>query len=121
MAVPDVTEYGAWCQHAAPGCGGCKIYRSRPEECRNFHCIWLIDKKFKDYWFPAKCKIIIDVKIEPERVVCFHVDPDYPMRWREEPWYSDIKAIASAGIQGRQKTKWTTVVRIRDEHITIGL
>jgi hypothetical protein len=121
MSVPDVTVYGDWCRHAAPGCGGCKIYRSRPEECREFHCVWLVDKKFGDHWRPDKCKIVIELKIRPEHIICFHVDPDYPMRWLEEPWSNDIKALALAGIQGRQGTKWITVVRIGDKHVTIGL
>lgn len=119
MGVPDVTGRDVWCRHAAPGKGGCKIYHTRPEPCRAFHCVWLTDDKFKDYWFPAKCRIMIDVRIEPQRVVCFHVDPDYPDRWREEPWFSEIKHIAGAGIKGRQGESWTTVVMIRDERITI--
>lgn len=130
MGVPDVTERDVWCQHAAPGIkhgdgrerpagGGCKIYHTRPEPCRAFHCVWLTDDKFKDYWFPAKCKIMIDVKIEPQRVVCFHVDPDYPNRWREDPWFSEIRHIAKAGLDGRKGQTWTTVVMVRDERITI--
>lgn len=30
---------GVWCKHARPGCG---IYETRPEECQNFNCLWLL-------------------------------------------------------------------------------
>jgi hypothetical protein len=119
MGVPDVTEPYVWCQHAVPG-KGCKIYRTRPDPCRIFNCMWLIDEKLGDYWQPNKCKIIVDVRISPKRIVCFHVDPEYPLRWRDEPWFSDIKFIAKAGLDGRQDTRWTTIVKIKDEQIVIS-
>ena len=121
MGVPQVKSRHEWCPHAIKGGGGCAIYRSRPEPCRAFHCMWLIDQRFGSHWFPAKSKIVVDAQLgrEGSKVVCFIVDPSYPRRWLEEPWFSDIKTMARAGIEGKLGEKWTTVVMIKDECIPI--
>ena len=108
-----------WCKHANKGCGGCAIYPQRPQECRDFNCMWLIDNRFPDYWFPAKSKIVIAPHLtEDKAYVAFIVDPAYPNRWREEPWFSDLKKLAKAGISGHLGgQKWTTVVIIGDDRI----
>ena len=119
MDVPDVKPRHDWCQHADPG-HGCKIYSHRPEPCKSFHCMWLIDTRIGDYWYPAKSKIVINAMIEEGRkYTVFIVDPAYPNRWREEPYFNDIKTIARAGIEGRLGEKWTTLVLIKDQRIPI--
>jgi hypothetical protein len=123
MGVPEVKADHAWCPHCRPGDrqGGCAIYAARPQRCADFHCQWLKDTRFGDVWFPARSKIIIDHRVEGDvAVVCFVVDPVVPGRWREEPWFSDIKTIATAGLDGRLGKKWTTVVICRGEKIVIG-
>lgn len=121
MAVPDVTPANAWCTHCAPGHGGCRIYGTRPEPCREFACMWLIDAKFADYWYPRHSRIVIDMKLQVGRpgVLSFIVDPAYPKRWTHEPWFSDIKALAKAGMEGRGGVRWSTVIMIGDEKIPI--
>jgi len=82
--------------------------------------MWLIDSRFPDYWFPAKSKIVINPKLAGENAyVAFVVDPSYPNRWREEPWFSDIKKLARAGLEGLLGQKWTTVVLVGDDRIPI--
>jgi hypothetical protein len=82
--------------------------------------MWLLDQRFSDYWFPAKSKIVINAKLEGKTAyVAFIVDPDYPNRWREEPYFSDIKKLAQAGLTGRLGQKWITIVMIKDQHIPI--
>lgn len=120
MDVPDVKPKHEWCQHARPGCGGCAIYATRPEACRSFHCMWLIDERFPDYWYPAKSKIVINaIEHEGTSHVAFVVDPAYPNRWREEPYFSDIKKLAAHGLDGKYGKKWNTIVMIKDERIPI--
>lgn len=121
MDAGDIKPRHDWCQHAKPGHGGCGIYQTRPEICRGFHCQWILDSRHPDYWFPAKSKIIINATINKEgkKYISFIVDPAYPTRWREEPYFSDIKHIAKAGIEGRLGEKWNTVVLIKDEKIPI--
>ena len=126
IGVPETKPDHEWCPFvnlSARGPKGdhcCSIYRTRPERCRDFHCQWLIDRRFPDYWYPLKSRIVISIKIEKEKsFVCFIVDPDYPLRWREEPYFSDIKKIAKIGLEGRLGKKWTTVIVIKNEQIPI--
>ena len=121
MGVPEVKKEHEWCPHADPGGKGCTIYLQRPERCRDFHCMWLLSPtQFPEYWFPAKAKIVVNTLIEHgASYVAFIVDPAYPNRWREKPYFSDIKAIAAAGIKGRLGKKWTTVISIKGEKIPV--
>lgn len=82
--------------------------------------MWLIDERIPEYWFPKRSRIVINTMTENGTdYVAFVVDPDYPLRWREEPWLSDIKTMARAGLEGRLGKKWTTIVLIKDERIPI--
>jgi hypothetical protein len=117
MDVPEVKSRHAWCPHAKPG-SGCKIYADRPAPCRRFHCEWLRNTTFGEHWYPNKAKIVISTKDDPS-LVMFIVDPAYPLRWREEPWLSDIKHIAANGHTGVTGKHWTTVVVIKDLQIPI--
>jgi hypothetical protein len=119
MGVPKVKKDHEWCPHAKPG-HGCTIYPRRPDPCRAFHCMWLIDEKFPDYWYPKTAKIVINGLNENGiSYVAFVVDPAYPNRWREEPYFSDIKTIAKAGIEGRLSKKWQTLVLVGSQRIPI--
>ena len=120
MAVPEVKQEHAWCPHCKPGFNACKIYKDRPERCRDWNCQWLLDERFGDYWKPIYSRIVIDLRQEQgQSLVLFIVDPDYPLRWREDPWFSDIKVIAKAGIAGRAGKKWATFVVCKDETLPI--
>jgi hypothetical protein len=82
--------------------------------------MWLIDARIPDYWKPEKSKIVIAPHLaEKQAYVAFVVDPAYPQRWREEPWFSDIKTMARAGLKGLLGQKWTSVVLIADARIPI--
>lgn len=121
MAVPDFAgkpDPHDWCAHACDK--GCAIYKARPQECRDFHCMWLLDQRIPDYWYPKTSKIVISPHLtEAAAYIAFVVDPAYPQRWRQEPWFSDLKTMAKAGLEGRQGQTWTTVVVIGDERIPI--
>ena len=117
MDVPEVKPRHDWCPHARPGQGGCAIYQHRPELCREFHCMWLIDEKLPDYWYPAKSKIVISAAVDG--AVSFIVDPAYPLRWREEPYFSDIKRIAQIGIGGKLGVRWVTFILVGDQEIPV--
>jgi hypothetical protein len=123
MTVPDVTPAKTahkWCSHIRPDHHGCSIYGTRPASCREFSCMWLGDNGVKDHWYPAKAKIVIHATVEKgAKYVSFVVDPAYPRRWQEEPWFSDIKEMARAGVEGRQGQKWATFVLVGDERIPI--
>lgn len=72
--------------------GGCGIYKDRPQACRDFTCAWLVNKSIPDYWYPHLSRMLIDFsvpKVGPP-VMRIHVHPDSAMRWREEPFASDV-------------------------------
>lgn len=121
MGVPEVKPDHEWCPHCRPGKQGCLIYVNRPQRCRDFHCQWLIDQRFGEAWYPLRSKIIIDHRLDGEKTyVYFVVDPTVPGRWREEPWFSDIKSVARTGIEGRLGAHWITLVLVGEERIVIG-
>jgi hypothetical protein len=41
-------------------------------------------------WHPLVSKMVVDQEAEGNRI-SIHVHPDYPLKWREEPYYSQIK------------------------------
>jgi len=117
MGVPEVKPRHDWCPHAIKPGGGCRIYAERPQPCRDFHCVWLRDLRFGQHWYPATARIVIDAQInDGETVICFICDPAQPLRWRTEPWFSDIKQIAQVGLQ---EARWNTVIMVGDERIPV--
>lgn len=42
---------GQLCQHWKKS-GGCTIYETRPDVCRNFYCVWLQNASLDDNWRP---------------------------------------------------------------------
>ena len=101
LAIPEVpTPRDAWCGNCAVG-KGCRVYDQRPEPCRTFYCGFLIWDAVPDHWFPARAKIVVVSELGFR--VNFYVDASQPGRWREKPWYDDIKALAVRAIaDGRQ-------------------
>src|SRR5689334_21390336 len=83
-----------WCQHCEIG-KGCKIYEARPADCRTFYCGWLLDERISDDWRPSRWKMV--VQCEPTRIV-IHVDKDRREQWRKEPFHSQVRAWARAGM-----------------------
>jgi hypothetical protein len=95
-----------WCPHCNVK-AGCKIYETRPEACRIFHCGYLRIADLDDRWKPAKAKFLINYESGTERIV-LHVDPDRPDAWRVEPYYSSVKQWArNAAANGSYVLVWT--------------
>jgi len=104
---------GTWCSHCAPG-KGCRIYETRPQECRDFACLWLADTQFPDELGPERSKLVFTVEANGNRLVA-NCDPGRPMAWREPQTYRILKDIALRSAQlGRQ-----LVVVVRDEYTAI--
>jgi hypothetical protein len=101
-----------WCQHCRPGKGGCMIYQSRPEGCKEFKCSWL-SGSLGDEWYPAKSKIVARTYIHStlgDPIMEFWVDPGYPNRWREQPYYAKIKHLSLVGLSLPKDTGYMTQV-----------
>lgn len=104
IETPELSKpSNVWCKHCRPGHGGCSIYDSRPMICRAFGCLWLINDAVRDYWFPQKAKIVVHLDRNNKQtlpVLSFNVDKRFPNRWREEPYFTDIKEFAVSGLEG---------------------
>ncbi|MBN8501473.1 MAG: hypothetical protein J0M19_10025 [Sphingomonadales bacterium] len=97
LKVPETDSgKGEWCRHCAVG-QGCTIYAERPERCREFLCGYLLWDAVPDHWHPAKSRIVVVSELGFR--INFTVDPGAPGRWREQPWYNDIKALAVLAFQ----------------------
>jgi hypothetical protein len=91
MTVVDLNKpAGTWCPHCTSR-GGCGIYETRPQECRDFVCAWLQSDALDEQWKPSRCKFVVFA--EPGSVnLKVSVDPARPDAWRKEPFYSYFKA-----------------------------
>ena len=100
-----------WCQHCRPGKGGCSIYDDRPPVCRGFKCMWLRDASCPDHWFPRRARMVVHETVEHgERTTTINVDRRYPERWREKPYYGDIRQLALSGIKQGDGDRFRTQV-----------
>jgi len=81
---------GVWCPHCEPG-RACRIYDTRPQECRDFYCLWLKDEKLDARWKPDVAKFCMTLEAGRRRL-CIHVDRSRPDAWKREPYYAQIKA-----------------------------
>jgi hypothetical protein len=72
--VPDVpTAQYEWCRHCAIG-QGCRIYETRPEDCRDFHCLWRLGFG-TDEDRPDRHGVVIDLERsdDPEHMVVIRI------------------------------------------------
>jgi len=85
---------GTWCSHCSPG-QGCQIYSERPDECRHFSCLWLVDPDLGPEWKPERSKMVITVS-NGGRQLELRCDPGYPDAWRRQPYHQKIQEWALA-------------------------
>ena len=83
---------GKWCVNATAG-KGCKIYDTRPDDCRAFHCGWLLDASLGPEWKPDACKFLM--YIANDGAFTLLVDPASPAAWRDPRFYPTIKMNAA--------------------------
>ncbi len=94
MAIEELAKpAGRWCGHCNPG-HGCRVYDSRPAECRAFNCLWLIDERFGAHWKPNKSKLVVTTSQDGLEI---RADPGFAGAWRVEPFHSEIRNLAASG------------------------
>jgi hypothetical protein len=108
---------GVWCPHCKIG-NGCTIYATRPQACRTWTCMWLVRDDVDEYWYPAKCKMVLwwvplARETPPPNNLEVHVDPGYPNRWREEPWFSDIRKASRNGLESGEFLTFVSIGKQR--------
>jgi hypothetical protein len=79
------------CSHAKVGIG-CTQYENRPNACRDFYCLWVLQPSFDERWKPNRCGFIIAPT--DERALIIVEDPNRPNAYRKEPFYSYFKDMA---------------------------
>lgn len=111
---------GKWCWHCKPG-KGCSIYPERPPLCRAFGCLWLIDAYVSDFWKPNECKMVLHVSKNDsgDIILSCHVDTQYRNRWREEPYYSDLKHRSFLGLKRTPKFFVKVMLAGGDEYLIL--
>lgn len=122
--VPAVeSPAGPWSRHAQSG-KGCGIHATRPQHCRNFHCLWMTENWLGLEWKPDRAKMVL--ALDPvSRFMNVQVDPGQPNAWRRAPYHDQLKRWAAASLPlGRlvlvHVNKTTTVV-LPDRDESLGL
>ena len=88
-----------WCKHCDPKKGICKIYDSRPNDCRWFYCRYLLHAEIGDHWKPVTCRMVLNLESSPSGdVLAINVDSGRVDLWRKDPYYSDIRRWAETGV-----------------------
>jgi hypothetical protein len=85
---------GKWCMHCKIG-SGCAIYADRPDICREYRCLYLMDSNLPEYWYPLRCHMVLQSGSGPDVMIVL-VDPDRPDAWRREPYNETIRGYAKA-------------------------
>ena len=94
MAIEQLAKpASSWCPHCKPG-RGCRIYPERPDECRSFNCMWLVNGHLDERWRPSKSKLVLTTSEDGIEVRC---DPGFPEAWRKQPFRQEIRQWAVSG------------------------
>ncbi|WP_337186437.1 YkgJ family cysteine cluster protein [Phenylobacterium sp.] len=94
LAVAELDKpAGRPCAHAKPG-AGCGIYEHRPQGCRVFECVWLMDPEMPHRFRPDQTKVVLDQDARGQRLVA-RCDPANPLAWRRNPIYAALKGRAA--------------------------
>jgi Fe-S-cluster containining protein len=104
------------CRHWQAG-KGCTIYDDRPQMCRSFNCGWL-QGHLGDEWFPNRARMVVHFSGDAVNV---QVDPDYPDRWRQEPYFSKLCEWSLNGIRRNGNAGYATLVAVgSDRFLLLG-
>jgi hypothetical protein len=94
MAIEQLAKpAGSWCTHCKPG-RGCRIYPERPDECRSFNCLWLVNDRLDERWRPSKSRLVLTTSDDGIEIRC---DPGFPDAWRKPPFRDQIQQWAVSG------------------------
>ncbi|MFO1015913.1 MAG: YkgJ family cysteine cluster protein [Caulobacteraceae bacterium] len=97
FAVKELAKpAGVMCAHYGGGCG---IYAARPESCRSFECVWLMDPEMPHRFRPDQTKVVLDQDAKGDRLIA-RCDPANPLAWRRDPMH--------AALRGRAADSWRT-------------
>ena len=122
-----------WCPDCAIGTG-CKIYETRPDECRDFYCGWMIDATVPEHWAPKQSRMVLAYNLKQNQIM-IHVDADRAGIWHTLPYVDDLHVWAKhAASQGRMlllragREVWALLPdrpknlgEVRDDQVALGV
>jgi len=80
------------CDHCEVG-KGCNIYAARPGECERYNCLYLTNENVGPHWKPATSHMVLTYDAAANKT-SIYVDEAHLEAWRQEPYFSEIKAWA---------------------------
>jgi len=112
-----------WCTHCAVG-EGCTIYHQRPQDCRFFECMWVEEgSALPEHWLPAHSHMVLCADMVGPRIEV-HVDADHLEAWRQEPYYSELRAWSENAIPNGGSIMVylpeRTIVILPHKHVDLG-
>jgi hypothetical protein len=114
---------GVWCRHCLKT-SGCAIYGRHPDECREFHCGWLVNPEFGAEWYPRRSKMVLTFDRRVNRVGV-HVDSGSPDAWRHKPYFDQLKRWARDGVERRLQVVVYVVDKVTvilpDKEVALGV
>jgi len=91
----------AWCARCEKG-RGCRAYATRPGECAEFSCAWLLSVRAGEPVSrdlrPDRCKVVVHSR-DDGRAAAYNaqVDPGYPDAWRAPGVLELLRHLAGLG------------------------
>lgn len=80
LDIPELNKPpGPDCPNCMTG-GGCKIYASRPQLCRDFECDWIRERELGPMLRPDRCRVLLMEEADTDRYLAV-THPDRPMDW----------------------------------------
>jgi hypothetical protein len=68
----------------------CAIHGLHPKTCKTFRCFWLDKPELGPEWKPSLAGFVL--RLEEDGVMLWvEPEPERPLSWRVEPYYSQIK------------------------------
>ena len=76
------------------------VHGERPQECRDFVCLYLISPELGEEWKPSRSKIVLVTEKDGNRIIA-KVDPQQPDAWKRRPYYQQLKEWAARSMSFR--------------------
>lgn len=102
---------------------GCGIYDTRPQRCRDFLCHWRLEGGLDEAWKPELCGFVLHDP--PPFALLASVEVDRPDAWRQEPYYSQLRAWARDLAEGQHlcavRIGARTLLLLKDREVEIDV